>query len=384
MLLGPLLIFAHLYLAILALPEAIEGNGGTCGVQYEPNNVLTEILNEVNFDTNPFFYDVLGGYNGGPGFSALVPNIFAQVSGSTISTTSDRPGIIVSSTGYNLGANGAIQVKATFSFHSELVSGVVSSPLGFDEDPFYSAGIFGLYRFPPDLREMYFVVTNNKVYAYISYPGIADPSVVARYLIPVADKTPDTIYTYSVTLSSDYSVSFRINDKEVLRIFPFGRAIDPRFDAGINSGLAADPSQTVPNPVYMIFGLTKLELSTVTNPNQVPRTACQRTLFNQCRQNLRNAFGSNCQYASPLVYNDNAIFEMEMEFEEISAVNYTIAAGCPTEPGCSPKPVTCPRVKPERRRKPRNPMPITVSTTTTTQVKPKPTTTPVNCGCRAF
>lgn len=381
MALGLALIISLLSTSVLA---EVEGHGGTCGVQYEPNNVMTTVLNEVNFDTNPFLYSIFGGFDAGAGFSAVIPFIFAEVNGSVISTTSDRPAIIVSEQGYDLVDGGAIQVKARFSFRSDLVSGVVNSPLGYNEDPFYSAGIFGLARQDPDRREMYFVITNNKVYAYLSYTNSNNLS--ARYLIPVADKTVDTVYTYSVTLSSDYALSFRIDDKEVLRIFPLGRPIDPRFDIGINSGQAADPNLVVPNPVNMIFGLTKLEFTNVQDPDVVPRTACQRTLFKQCRQNLRNAFGSNCQYADPSVYSSgNPIFAMEMDFEEISGVSYMIDGGCPVIPGCAPKPVTCPQVKPERRRKPRNPFPIT--STVTAQPKPvqtQPAPRPAACGCGAL
>lgn len=383
------LALSLLYLCanILALPVETEANGGTCGVQYEPNNVVTDIMNDVNFDTNPFLYSILGGTSGGPGFSAYLPYIFAQVNGSVISARTDRPGIIISQQGYNLTEGGAIQVKATFSYRSDLVSGVVTSPLGYDEDPFYSAGFFGLLHLSPEYREMFFTITNNKVYATLAYSTEANPGSFTRYMIPVADKTVDTVYTYSVTLSSDYSLSFRIDDKEVLRIFPLGRPIDPRFDVGLNSGgnIALD----VPNPVYMIIGLTNFELSTVEDPNQPPRTVCQRTLFRQCRQNLRNAVGSNCQYSSPLDYNGNTVFEMQMDFEDISAVTYRIDEGCPTAPGCSPAPVTCPRVKPEHRRKPRNPMPINAPTgPALVQQKPAqspaPPATPNTCGCRGF
>jgi len=360
--------------------------GGTCGVQYEPNNVVSEQLEFVNFYTSPLFYDgnIIPGRQ--YGFSPLVPFIYATVVNNTLAATTDNQGVLISNAMYGMPlVNGGVQVKGTFNFEADFISGTVQSPLGFDQDPFYATGVFGMVATTTQgTWQMVFLVTNTKIYAMYRFDTTAGANYF-RYIIPVANRTPDEFATYSVTLESNLAVSWRINDVEVLRIFPPNQPIDGRFETGVGSPLILTTNFITPTQVQMVFGATRIDPILRPSDPQNFRFACQRTLFNQCSQSLRNAYGSTCQYAIIQNYLPQPNFGMFMTFDQLSASNYTIVPGCALDGNCKPKPVTCPQVRPERRRKPMNPSPVTTtaftSITTTTRTATT-TASRVPCGCR--
>lgn len=358
-----------------------------CGVQYEPNNVVTTQLEYVNFATSPLFYDPTGLINPTYGFGLYSPYIFPIVVNNTIAATSDAPGVLISNTLYPVpAANGGLQVKATLNFQSDLVSGTVTSPLGFDQDPFYSTGVFGMTSSGTSTTWiMAFLITNTKVYALYETKDPIGLNIF-RYVIPVSNRTPEDYLTYSVTLESNFSISWRINDREVLRISPPNQPIDQRFDTGV--GDAVNP--VLPSLMRMIVGNYKLSpIVDIFDPTNIPLTACQQTLFSLCRQSLRNAFGSNCQYAPLESYNNPPNFDMLMTLDELSAASYVRVPGCVGDPNCKPEPVRCPRVRPERMPKPVNPIPTptgtitrTTTTTATSTTSTPTTTTRAPCACR--
>lgn len=390
------LLVMHVLSMILLLPLLLHSVLGqapvdtiekVCGVQYEPNNVITTQLEYVNFYTSPLFYDPTGTLNPDYGFTVLSPYLFPVVVNNTIQATSDAEGVIVSNTLYPVPQeNGGLQVKATLNFQADLVSGVVTSPLGFDEDPFYASGVFGMISYASiQAWTMAFLITNTKVYAlFQANDGIG--LNIFRYVIPVGNRTPEDYATYSVTLESNFAVSWRINDREVLRIASPSQAVDPRFDTGLGRTIA---NAQLPPFMQMIVGNFKLTpLVNILDPSNIPDTACQRTLFSLCRQSLRNAFGSNCQYAPLTSYTNAPDFDMLMTIDELSAASYVRVPGCIPDPNCKPEPVRCPRVRPERMPKPVNPIPVPTGTTmtrttTATSTSSKPTsTTRVPCACR--
>lgn len=369
---------------LLLLLRTVNAEANVCGLQYEPNNVIVQQIDSVNFGTSPLFYSVLNTAN--YGFAALPPYFFANINGNVLSATTDRPGVIISRHPYGLPtANGAVQVNSCFSFEAAIDTGTPLSPLGFDQDPYYASGVFGLITLDgPVSWQWLFQVTNTKIYAMYAASDSTSGDYYFRYLIPVADRLPDDVNQYSVTVFSDLSVSYRIDGREVLRISPPNTLIDDRFNTAPLPATFPYPL-VIPTTLYLITGAYNLDpILDLENPTNLPRFVCQETLFRQCKQSLRNAYGSACQYASIGDYNNPTLnFTMSMEYQQISGLNYTLAEGCSLPAGCKPTPISCPDVKPERRRKPVNPLPTSITTRpTSTGTTTIPTPTRRGCACR--
>ncbi len=338
----------------------------TCPIQYEPNNYVSDLLSFVDFDGSPLLY--------GPDYIEI-PTAFTaivnvtnidQFVGGVLETDSYISFALISNAPYASPIDGGLEFSARFQYEGQLINGTIPSPLGFQQDPAYAYVAFGaLTPYFSSSWILLFLVTNTKIYALYGYGWY--------YLIPVANKDPADYITYSIVIDSRTSVSWRLDNREVLRISPLTQPIDPRF---LIFGV---PSDTPPAPLtelstYLVQGSYRNSTLPV----------CQRALFNQCSQRLRHAFGTECQYATPV---GDVIWYIQQrsEWTFISVSNYTRLDGCPTPENCSPQAVTCPHVKPARCHRQK---PVTSTTRTTTTRLPTSTSTTViptktrsPCGC---
>ncbi len=340
-----------------------------CPIQYEPNNYISDLLNFVDFDGSPLLYgddysDIPTAFN----YWAIANNSIGFI-GNVLETTTQLPFALISNTAYPIPAaeGSGLVISARFRYEGSLISENITSPLGYDQDPGYACAILGAQLPGPALFWAYFWVTNTKVYAIYGY--------LSYYVIPVANRDPSDYATYSIVFESRTTTSWRIDNREVLRIGPRDQPIDPRL---LVSG---DPSAPVvitpPGSVYVLFGNFEYG-SSLTN-------VCQRALFNQCSQRLRNAVGTNCQYA-PTMQSFDWNFSQISEWAFLSIANYTRLDECPAPDNCQVRGVTCPQVKPARCQNRRPVISTTTRTTTTRQptsttTNAAPTTTRNPCGC---
>lgn len=350
-----------LLLSIQQACFATEEKGRICGLQYEPTLILSTDYEYINFNTSPLFFPSTAAY----GYNTFLTYTDVSVDGNVISTLSE--GIIISNMAFSMPTTGALQATGTFSFDAQLVSGTVTSPLGFDSDPFYAAGLFGLLDASWTFA---FLVTNTKVYAMYEYHPLGMPFY--RYVIPVANRYPEQVSTYSVTVGADYSVSYRIDGVELLRVAPLGTTIDFRFDTG--NGYPPNPTILVPTSFRLLFGNYFLDDYTGT-----AQPACQGTLFNQCSQSLQYALGAQCQYAPANSYGTMPTIYKESIYYQIDVLRYTSQAPCDNPAGCGPKPISCPNVKPVHDRR-HHWRPTTATTTMTAPTQPM-IIKPPSCGC---
>lgn len=369
-----------MYLPLLAVAllaaEARRPCAAQCGVQHGPNDVLAEQLAWVNFDTNPLFYGVPVGPTSA--FTALAPYVGNIITNNTIAADSSLPGLLRSVATYAVPAGGALQATATFSFEAYLQAGAAASPLGFAQDPYYGAATFGFWQFADTATtgwQLAFLVTNEKVYALYAY-SVAGTNVF-RYVIPVANRTPEQVATYSVTVGADYFVSYRIDGLEVLRISPPDRPIDTRFETGRED---APAPFTWPTTLQLVLG--NYYLLPVATVDGGFNFVCQRTLFRQCQQSLANAFGSDCQYAALGDYLARPSLYLASTYEQFGVVSYLQQAACALAPGCCARAVTCPDVRPLRphRHRRASVRPAVVPVVRPTSLPPLPAGGCCGCG----
>jgi hypothetical protein len=354
---------------------------GSCPVQYQPNNVDATPLQFIDFTSGaPWFLNANASaptgnlntyiyYGTGNNASTTVGNIlpfYGVVQSQTLA-----PLAFQSEAPFALPLWGTLEARAAFSFEAAYLSGSVDSPLGWEEDPVYASATFGLRGGTSAVTYTFaFVVTNKMIYArYSRAPGSPTDGYTFDYLIPIARRSPEDISTYAVVLDDQkQSASWRVDDKELLYISPAGTTIDPKFEIGGTLGTGLGTAMS--GAYYLIFGNPQI--------NPATQNPCQGTVFRQCAESIEFARLARCKRAptvDPLASN----FLMTSVYRSIQVVQWAITPGCPVEPYCAARPVTCPRQV--RRREsysfglPEPPTPPTPPT------PPSPPIPPFDCGC---
>lgn len=224
------------------------------------------------------------------------------------------------------GCGELLQVSTQASFHDEVVIGQVSSPLGFDQDPYYGYGAIGFNDYSGFAFEIWF--TNTKVYALYSRLSTTQSATnyyaSFTYLVPIGDKTPGSADVYEVVLEgARRSVSYRMNEFEMLRIEQVGKGLDDKFMIADYGGYWE--LDGFPDIVYAIAGT-----GAAISMTGAPHPACQRTLYNACIDSPKNAKNSHCQYAPrPLENTFDYIMNITGIFDEIYVTAGTKIETCP-------------------------------------------------------
>lgn len=314
----------------------LSGVHANCGVQFSDERQLALPLEFIDFTTAPLIF-------------SLTPSPIGYTAWQSLDDITIDGSSIISVTGGVLQSNeilpvpsapgAGLMVKGTLTYEATLLSGSVTSPLGWEGDPFYATSILGMTN---NNWTIAFLITNTRVYAMYMYTEGGD---YYRYVIPVATRFPQDYATYSVYLTSDFAVSYRINDKEVLRVGSPFEPIAPKFNTGTSLDWVPSTPPTLPTGMRLIFGNYKLEPA-----NTSTQTVCQGTIFSQCKEDLRWAQGTQCKY-TPIgdYFGRDPIFEMVTTYIGISAASYTTYGPC-VYAGCEAPAVSCPRVKPIRRQ----------------------------------
>lgn len=255
-------------------------------------------------------------------------------------STTAAPYSITSNEQYELirGCNEFV-AEAVLTFSSQLVVGSVTSPFGFNQDPMYGAGFFGVVS-----REegwtFQFLLTNSRVYAMIQRSAAMPPSITNNaeyftYIIPVACRRPKDINQYRIILkASDQALWFQIDGKDVLSLCHPGRPpIDRRFLVSETGGYTYQSG--FPTVVRIALGFTVI-------PRGFPNAVCQQTIFNQSEDNLFSAKGVCCQYA-PWQDPSEYLIAMKMRYYELQVLQAFCGRTCPTAccPDCHESPNPC-------------------------------------------
>lgn len=197
------------------------------------------------------------------------------------------------------GCGEGIQISGRLQFHNTLYvifPPPFYPPLGYDQDPVYGYATIGFRDYSGWAFEIW--LCNSKVYAfYARFPTTQSPTNFYRsfaFLVPIGDRQPANVDLYEVYLEpTTKSVSYRMNDFELLRIKPVGTSqVDSKFmlaDYGGYWDIEATPEQ-----LYAQFGTTRNIAF-----DGLPHPACQLTLFKQCLDNIFDSKKTVCQY-SPL------------------------------------------------------------------------------------
>jgi hypothetical protein len=171
------------------------------------------------------------------------------------------------------------------------------------------------------------VLTNSTVFAwyqrFTTDLGLSEQSQTFAYMVPIASRQnqPDALsYAfYSIVFNAaKRTVSYRVNGAEKLLINAAGLPIDNRFLVGDAAGL--EPG-SLPAYFQLLLGVGIPDVS------GVPFTACQGALFSQCRQSIRNAYATYCQYY-PKQSPDTFLNQMALYVENFGIAEWQLQGDC--------------------------------------------------------
>ena len=263
-------------------------------------------------------------------WSALPSADLGTVTGYTISGSTDAPMVLASNTIYQLPLYGDWQLQTAMSFAASNPTGIISSPLGYAQDPFYGQGFFG----GVDLAEGWnlgFALTNSRIYAvYARLPTsqtLMNNYFSFVYYVPLAQRAASIINTLGLVVNKkEGRVSWRADGFELLRITRPGQAIADKFRVGDFGGAIADIG--LPAALQVAIGVMRAQA------NGVPHPACQNALFQACAENIDCASRTLCQYANvqttPAYSLDySATFNYVSVIEQVPVLTCYDQAKCP-------------------------------------------------------
>ncbi len=222
------------------------------------------------------------------------------------------------------------QETATYiSMQADFLANGTNTTTSIDANPYYAYG--SLYTVDADVTAMEyaFLLTNTRVYALYGrgsqFQTIDNNYAAFRYLVPIANTQPHSIYTL-VFKRSEITVSWIIDGMVKMSIFASGRRIDSKF---MIEDFGGDNQQTVyPDSVEVMMGISHLVTAD-------PNSACQGpdAVFNYCdrTQNINNATQVQCTYApvqDPTTYVVDSAMVVTM-FSISDASTMKPACGCP-------------------------------------------------------
>jgi hypothetical protein len=284
--------------------------------------VAPTILDFVNFsDSNPFLLGDSAGY-----YQYYKEDVYGLIANNTFTANSTSSLMVASVAQWPVPACGEIAASARLAFANVPVNGTIKSPLGITSDPFYGAGWFGLVDDQYGWKLMV-VLTNSTVFAwyqrFTTDLGLSEQSQTFAYMVPIASRQnqPDALsYAfYSIVFNAaKRTVSYRVNGAEKLLINAAGLPIDNRFLVGDAAGL--EPG-SLPAYFQLLLGVGIPDVS------GVPFTACQGALFSQCRQSIRNAYATYCQYY-PKQSPDTFLNQMALYVENFGIAEWQLQGDC--------------------------------------------------------
>lgn len=215
-------------------------------------------------------------------------------------------------------------VQAVLTFSSQLLQGEVTSPLGFNQDPMYGAGFFGVVE-EGGPWTFAFLLTNTRVYAMIRFQPTTPPTVtnnvrIFTYLVPVACRRPKDINQYRLILRPGLqTVWFQRDSKDLLRICHPGRP--PLSPAFLVAEGGSTPQNGFPFAVRTSLGL-------MVQPRGWPHGVCQKAIFNQETDNIYTFNGCGCEYApwqDPTEY----LIGLKLRYFELQVLQTFCGKECP-------------------------------------------------------
>jgi len=202
---------------------------------------------------------------------------------------------------YCLGDDFVLQMNAKVQYNASLVNGLITSQLGWNQDPFYGCAFVGAMN--EDGWRFQFLITQFKVYAlYAHYYPLATKTLLptdARFafIVPIADRQPGDADDYSVNMKADeFDVSWRINNVEKLLVRNVGQSIAGKFMVWSNAATNQYYQVSFPAEMYMEVGVGSMA---DIGPIGQPRTVCQLTTFDQCTSSILSAPRCFCRYGAP-------------------------------------------------------------------------------------
>lgn len=334
-------------LLLSALLIAATPNGDCSTNSYTSKAVIPTIQEYVNFsDSNPF---ILGDSSGQ--YEYYKEDAFGLINNSTFSSNSTL--MLLSNDQWPVPGCGEISVNAELAFTNTPLNGTINSPLGMNSDPFYGAGWFGMTDEQYGWKLM-FVLTNSTVFAwyqrFTTDATIQSRSQTFTYMVPIGTRqnqpdAPSYAYYSIVFNAAKLTISYRINGADKLLINAAGQPIDNRFLVGESGGLNAG---SLPAYFQILFGVGIPQVS------GVPFTTCQGSIFNQCRQSIRNAHYTYCQYY-PKQDPTTFVNQLTLYMENFGLTQWQLQNDCPPDAvgfGCPDGPIPCCAKEPVQPKEP--------------------------------
>lgn len=252
-----------------------------------------EILQMKNFGPDSW---VVG--NGLEEYSWMTGAGNGTLSGGSIFCSSNAVCFLQSNELFNVPCKDELQLQGSLNFQATSIGGPITSPFGIDEDPFYGYGSLGFID-PKDGFVFEYRFTNNMTYAvYGRVPETETECSSFLFLIPVGPMNEYACATFDIVLKKCTGVvSYRIGGKEVLRI-TVGEKVDEKFKVyGFDEtcGCGCPCIGEFPERVYVRVGNGAMNSVDCCTTQSQP--ACQRTVFNECLDDIHCACRVNCTYA---------------------------------------------------------------------------------------
>lgn len=215
-------------------------------------------------------------------------------------------------------------VEAVLTFSSQLVQGEVTSPMGFNQDPMYGAGFFGVVE-DTGPWTFAFLLTNTRVYAMIRFQPTTPPSPtnnarIFTYLVPVACRKPKDINQYRLVLRpGQQTVWFQRDSKNLLHVCHPGRP--PLSPAFLVAEGGSTPQNGFPLAVRVALGL-------MVQPRGWPHGVCQHAIFNQETESVYTFAGCGCEYA-PWQDPSEYLIGMKLRYFELQVLQTFCGQECP-------------------------------------------------------
>lgn len=248
--------------------------------------------------------------------------------------TSDSNCFLTSNRHFDVSEVGIIQVAASLTYSSRILSSIGLPDIG--EDPYFGYGSFGFWD---ELEgwDFEFRYTPDRVFA--TFGRLSGKPSDFLYMVPVANNTGAACLDQAIVLEKcKKSASWRLGGIEVLRLEPTSVKIDEKFLVlgGCPYECQADQFG-FPCSVQVKLGNGALIAEPTDCGCTLPRTrpACQNAIFRECLDDISNACKVNCTYnvnpADPSTFSIGLV----SQFTKLSVTESARVHGCGEE-DCKP------------------------------------------------